>query len=60
VGSSQGTDQVVGVTWRDQRIVESWQSKNLAKDLLDFSFLNDPHRIMVLYRDGDGYALEAM
>jgi hypothetical protein len=56
---AQGQDQVVGVKWVDNRIVETWQSKKLAKDVLDFTFLNDPARILVLYRDGDGYALEA-
>ncbi len=59
-GSAQGMDQVVGVKWMDHRIIESWQSKKLAKDILDFTFVEDPDRILVLYRDGDGYALEAL
>ena len=58
LGSTQGSDQVVGVKWLGQRIVESRQSKMLANDLLDFAFLNVPQGLMVLYRDADGYVLE--
>ncbi len=57
--SKEGLDQVVGVKWSGNRIIETWKSKRLAKDILDFTFLNNPDRIMILYRDGDGYALEA-
>ena len=55
----QGTDQVAGVKWLDQRIIESWQSKKLAKDILDFTFIENPERILILYRDGEGCAIEA-
>ena len=58
VGYSHGIDQVVGVKWIEKRILETWQSRKLTKDVIDFTFLKDPARIMILYRDGDGYALE--
>ncbi len=57
--SGEGFDQVVGVKWQGNRIIETWKSKKLAKDILDFTFLKNPDRILVLYRDSDGYALEA-
>ncbi len=56
---AQGQDQVVGVKWMGNRIVETWQSRKLAKDVLDFTFLEKPDRVLILYRDDDGYALEA-
>ena len=58
--SSKGEDQVVGVKWAGEQIVETWQSKKLSKNILDFTFTQKPERIMVLYKEGDGCALEAL
>jgi hypothetical protein len=58
--SSKGVDQVVGVKWAGEQIVETWQSKKLSKNILDFTFTQKPERIMVLYKEGDGCALEAL
>ncbi|MCD6560364.1 MAG: hypothetical protein J7L16_01200 [Deltaproteobacteria bacterium] len=58
VGYSHGIDQVVGVKWIDNHILETWQSRKLTKDVIDFTFPEDPARIMILYRDSDGYAPE--
>jgi hypothetical protein len=58
--TSKGMDQVVGVKWSGQQIVETWQSKKLSKNILDFTFIQKPERIMVLYKEGDGCALEAL
>ncbi len=59
LGLNRGEDQVVGVKWRGARIIETWHSKKLAKDIVDFTFFHDPYRIVILYRDSDGYALES-
>ena len=58
--ANQGTDQIVGIKWSKNRLIETWQSKKFAKNILDFTFLLNPKRIMVLYRDNDGYALETL
>ncbi|OPX33044.1 MAG: hypothetical protein B1H11_13210 [Desulfobacteraceae bacterium 4484_190.1] len=58
VGYSHGIDQVIGVKWIDNRILEIWQSRKLTKDVIDFTFHEDPARFMILYRDSDGYAPE--
>jgi len=58
--SSKGVDQVVGVKWAGQRIVETWQSKELSKNILDFTFTQDSDRILVLYEEEKGCALEAL
>ena len=58
--ANKGTDQVMGVKWSDNRLIETWQSKKFAKNLLDFTFLSNPKRIMVLFYDNDEYALETM
>ena len=58
--SSKGVDQVVGVKWAGEQIVETWQSKKLSKNILDFTFTQNSDRILVLYREGKGVALEAL
>ncbi|BBO83270.1 hypothetical protein DSCO28_38360 [Desulfosarcina ovata subsp. sediminis] len=56
LGANRGTDQIVGVKWYGNRLVETWQSRKFACNVLDFTFLLNPKRIMVLYRDNDGSA----
>ena len=58
--SSKGVDQVVGVKWSGQQIVETWKSKELSKNILDFTFSQDSDRILVLYEEEKGCALEAL
>jgi hypothetical protein len=53
-------DQVVGVKWAGQQIAETWQSKKLSKNILDFTFTQDSNRILVLYEEEKGCALEAL
>jgi len=57
---AEGEDQVSGVRWEGNRIVETWSSRRLSKDILDFTFMKNPDRLVVLCRDDDGYALEAI
>ena len=57
---SHGVDQVVGVKWAGQQIVETWKSKELSKNILDFTFTQDSDRILVLYEEEKGCALEAL
>jgi hypothetical protein len=58
--SSKAVDQVVGVKWAGQQIVETWKSKELSKNILDFTFSQDSDRILVLYEEEKGCALEAL
>jgi hypothetical protein len=58
--SSKSVDQVVGVKWVGERIVETWKSKEISKNILDFTFTQKPERILVLYKEGDACALEAL
>jgi hypothetical protein len=58
--TSRGIDQLAGVKWSGQQIVETWQSKEISKSILDFTFTQDSDRIMVLYEEGKGCALEAL
>jgi hypothetical protein len=60
VWASKGIDQVVGVKWMGQQIVETWKSKELSKNILDFTFTQDSDRILVLYEEEKGCALEAL
>ena len=60
VWASKGVDQVVAVKWAGQQIVETWKSKELSKNILDFTFTQNSDRILVLYEEGRGCALEAL
>jgi hypothetical protein len=58
--SSQGVDQLAGVKWAGQQIAETWKSKELSKNILDFTFTQDSDRILVLYEEEQGCAIEAL
>jgi hypothetical protein len=60
VWTSKGVDQVVGVKWAGEQIVETWESKKLSKNILDFTFTQNSDRILVLYEEEKGCALEAL
>ncbi|MEA3547770.1 MAG: VCBS repeat-containing protein [Thermodesulfobacteriota bacterium] len=54
-----GEDSLIGLSWRANRITESWQSADIAKDIVDFSFIADKGYVLV--RDARGeYAIEAV
>ncbi len=54
-----GEDSLVGLSWRANRITETWQSADIAKDIVDFSFIGDKGYVLV--RDARGeYAIEAV
>lgn len=57
---SMGKDQVTGLKWIGQQIVETWQSKKISKNILDFTFIENPQRILVLYREENGCAVETL
>lgn len=56
----RGTDQVAGLKWLGQQIVETWTSKKLSKNILDFTFIENPQRILLLYREENGCAVEIL
>lgn len=60
VAGRRDYDQLVAVKWLGERIQQTWESDRYEKDLIDFTFLKDPGRILILFRDADGYALEAV
>ncbi|HIE07586.1 MAG TPA: VCBS repeat-containing protein [Desulfarculaceae bacterium] len=54
-----GEDSLVGLSWRGKQIAETWQSADIAKDIIDFSFIGDKGYVLV--RDARGeYAIEAV
>lgn len=54
-----GEDSIVGLSWRANRISETWESAEIAKDIVDFSFSGDKGYVLV--RDSRGeYAVEAI
>ncbi len=60
ISGRQGQDQLIGLCWVGNRIQERWASQKLGKDLLDFAAYGDPPRIVLLYRDRDGYGIELL
>ncbi len=49
-------DSLVGVRWNGQEVVETWRSRKMAKDILDFTFIPN-NEILLLVRDRLGCAL---
>lgn len=55
----EALDTIVGISWRGDSIVETWESKGLAKDIIDYCFYDN--KVYVLTRDSLGdYALEVL
>jgi len=56
----RGKDALAAVKWTGKQIQESWQSAEVARDILDFTFAGrgPDSRIVLLVRDNRGYALE--
>ncbi len=52
-------DTLIGLSWREDSLIETWESKGLAKDIIDFCFYGN--KVYVLTRDQLGeYALETL
>ena len=49
-------DSLVGVKWNGQEVVETWRSRRMAKDILDFTFIPG-NEILLLVKDRLGCAL---
>ncbi len=49
-------DSLVGVKWNGQEVVETWRSRKMAKDILDFTFIPG-NEILLLVKDRLGCAL---
>ncbi|GAB6162697.1 hypothetical protein JCM12298_18570 [Desulfothermus naphthae] len=49
-------DSLVGVKWNGQEVVETWRSRKMAKDILDFTFVPN-NEILLLVKDRLGCAL---
>lgn len=62
ITKEKALDSLVAVQWTGQSIRQSYESENIAKDILDFSFMpgkaND--EIWVLVKDAQGFALKKM
>ena len=50
-------DSLVGVKWNGQEVIETWRSRPMAKDILDFTFIPKTNKILLLVRDRLGCAL---
>ncbi len=56
-------DQIIGLQWRNDEIIESWKSPKLPRDIVDFAFTkeSDKELMVVMTRNRDGkYALELL
>ena len=49
-------DQIVGLQWRNEEIIESWKSPKFPRDIVDFAFTEDKGKavMVVLTRNRDG------
>ncbi len=52
LGKSSAKDQILGIMWQGNKLVESWKSEAIERDIIDFCFAGD--YIHVLGRNTDG------
>ena len=59
--ATQGEDAVAAIKWDGQNIRQTWQSRGIAKNILDFGFYprEGEDSLYVLVRDNGGYALQS-
>jgi hypothetical protein len=60
-GDTSGVDQVVGVQWRANAIVETWKSPEFSRDIIDFGFFRGGGRdtlVLLTRSNTDKYLLE--
>ena len=59
--AAQGEDSVAAIKWDGRNIRQTWQSRGIAKNILDFGFYprEGEDSLYVLVRDNGGYALQA-
>jgi hypothetical protein len=57
-----GEDSLTALKWSGDYIRQSWQSKKLPKNIIDFQFYSSDEKdhIFVLVRDNQGFALERL
>ncbi len=62
ISPNKGTDRIVGLKYRSGQIYQTWESKPVPRDLIDFAFFEQKNRInlLALVRDSQGYALEVL
>ena len=62
ISSEKARDSLAAVKWTGQAIRQTYESKSMAKDILDFSFMHGKGKdgIFVLVKDAQGFALLRM
>ena len=62
ISSEKARDRLAAVKWTGQAIRQTYESKSMAKDILDFSFMpgEDKDEIFILVKDAQGFALLRM
>jgi len=62
ISSEKARDSLAAVKWTGQAIRQTYESKSMAKDILDFSFMPgaDKDAIFILVKDAQGFALLRM
>ncbi|MDZ7831300.1 MAG: VCBS repeat-containing protein [Desulfobacterales bacterium] len=62
IGKENARDSLVAVQWTGEAVRQTYTSKAIAKDILDFSFMRgeDKDEIFILVKDAQGFALLRM
>ncbi len=54
-----GKDSIIGLSWKGDRIVETWESAKIPRDIIDFSFVGQKGYILVR-NDRGKYSIEVI
>jgi hypothetical protein len=62
ISPKDGLDRIVGLTCDSDNLYQSWSSKKIPRDLIDFVFFqqNQKTTLLGLVRDNKGYTLEVL
>ncbi len=58
-GNGEGKDSIVGLTWGLEGLTETWESKPLPRDIIDFGFKGNTGYLLTRDNRG-GYAIETL
>ncbi len=55
LGKSSAKDQILGIKWQGKKLVETWASEEIERDIIDFCFAGDSIHVLARNTNGDCY-----
>jgi hypothetical protein len=55
LGKYSAKDQIMGIKWQGKKLVETWASEEIERDIIDFCFAGDSIHVLARNTNGDCY-----